>query len=136
MTTLKTLIESEPANAAKTDAQVLAWLKETIQVQGAVSHAHLLQWSASGRRTKLDNAVSNGEPIGSMAKTAISLLNDGVSTFDTADTGNVTLLNALVTATVITQSDMDALMNAGLIDQMRGQGHRLTEGAVNRARNP
>lgn len=122
MMTLAELIASEPANAGRTDAEVLAWLSESITVQGRVSHSDVMKWGATGPRLKLATAAADTQLPASLraaSLTALDLLQDGTTTFDTADAGNVGLLGALVDGAVLSTSDRSTLMTLGASEVTR-----------------
>lgn len=55
MATLKEVIDSDPANAAKTDQQVVDWLNELIVVQYDITFQDLIVWASEeqiGKKTK------------------------------------------------------------------------------------
>jgi len=133
--TLTELIDSEPLNAARTDQQVLDWLKETIVIQSRVSHASLLQWAAAGRYAKLSQIKANTDlVVASMALAATALLEDGTSTFDTGDAGNVAMLDALIAGGFLDVNDKTALMDMGKITQLRSDKNMSVD-YVGAARN-
>lgn len=121
-TALKALIDSDPSNAAASDAEVLAWLKADITIQDVVTKAKLLQWCGTDDRLKnLKAAASNqAHAANNLAEVAVMLLTaSDVSTFDTGDAANVAMLDALVAATVLTPADKTALMTLGEVTKAR-----------------
>ncbi len=59
---LKDLIDTEPLNAARTDAEVLSWLQEDVTVQKGITYQDLIVWSsAEGIARKIKAAIASEE---------------------------------------------------------------------------
>lgn len=76
---LKAVIDAEPANASRTDVEVLAWLKESMDVYADVVWERFALWCAryDGIR-KLETSKTNADAdIARAASTALMVLTAG-----------------------------------------------------------
>lgn len=112
--TLAELIASEPANAARKDAEVLAWLQASIQTLVPLDSRKLLRWGgAGGRLAKLEDAASNAElpvEVRSVARAAVLVVSREDTQLELADPNHEALVDALVLAGVLTADDKAELM--------------------------
>ncbi len=78
-TALKTLIDSEPLNAAKTDAEVLTWLNEDVTSYADVPWLDYAIWlSGNGGVSKMQNEVNNAsQEIANGCQLGLAILNAG-----------------------------------------------------------
>lgn len=123
---LKTEIETDPTGRSlswsMSDVDLAAALNlENIPHAGVVSSTGLKKWAAAGPRAKLETGSLSGDAAqASACLTAIDMLGDGVTTFDTSDANNLALLNVLV-PDVLSEPDRDSLIAAGLTNISRAQ---------------
>lgn len=108
----------------------------TISYEGYIEHTDLMTWAASGPRKKLETGASNGDnAIASACLTALDLLQDGVTRFDTSDAANKTLLGGLKAAGIITGAEETALLAIPKTSRRAQLGWReITESDVAAAR--
>lgn len=67
---LKTLIDSEPLNAARNDAEVLAWLNESVSTFKDVEWIDFSMWiSEFDLRSQIENAITSGTDAARTAAT-------------------------------------------------------------------
>ena len=93
-------------------ADSLNTVDRTVQIR--VSHTDVMTWAASGPRKKVeDNKDNANEALAAASLVALDLIADGVTTFDTSDNGNQTLLSGLVSGGVLSGDDQTALMALG-----------------------
>ncbi len=133
---LKALIDSEPANAGRTDAQVLAWCDElTRDMQRDISGADFNEWLSSGlRRLKLKQAESgldeSGAPLTSFPGqiTLNQVKNAALIAGDIAETGLGIELSRAGAASglaplraIFTQAEIDELRDFGRSQVQRWQ---------------
>ena len=114
--------------ASMNDHEVVADLHTQYRTkQGYVSHNRLLQWAAGGPRKKLED---NREHVAVAAPvlTALDMLQDGMTNFDTGDADNVALLDGLISANVLDPADKTSLMALGSYPCTRAE--ELELGAV------
>ena len=147
VTKLRDEITNDPATknyAGMTDEQAAASLNVAdIPVQRYVKHSDVMTWGAGGPRKKLADGTGNASAaIAAACLTAIDLLSDGVTEFDTDDDDNETLIDALVSAGILTSGDKTALWNMGKKNITRAQslgivaeGVEITTGQVQAVRN-
>lgn len=110
---LRQLIDSDPANAARTDAEVLAWLT-TPSITKAMPYeattrtlmADLGPALADSILKKLEAAAASN----SVVARALKLLDPAQGGLDLAHAATRAQLQALVSAGVLAQSDYDALV--------------------------
>ena len=79
LSNLKAVIDTEPANAARTDAEVLAWLKESVTVWSDVSWEQFALWASryDGIR-KLETAKAGVDAgVATAAATGLIVLDAG-----------------------------------------------------------
>lgn len=117
---LKNLIDSEPANAARSDSEIAAWLNELVAGPPApITSATLLKWAAKyGIRARMKAAIASpmeGVPadiaaqIRSICDDALLMLQRDSTVLDIADPDIQTMLGALVQAGVITSGQVATL---------------------------
>jgi hypothetical protein len=109
---IKILIDSDPANAAKTDQQVLDWLHADATINKPINSRQLLRWSASNNRlVNINSAISTGQvEIRSVAQAAMLMVSRPDTELDLDDSGHIGLLDVLVSASVIDSTDKDDLV--------------------------
>lgn len=112
--TLADLIASDPANAGRADAEVLAWLRADIQILVPLDSRKLLRWGgAGGRLAKLEDAASNQElpaAVRAVARAAVLVVSREDTQLELADPNHEALVDALVQATVLTADDKAELL--------------------------
>lgn len=112
--TLAELIAAEPANAARSNAEVLAWLRETVQVRQPLNSRQLLRWGgAGGRLAKLEDAAADRElpqVVRSIARAAVLVVSREDTQLELADPNHEALVDALVHAAVLTADDKAELI--------------------------
>lgn len=108
--TLKTLIDSEPANAAKSDADVLTWLDETVTIQNDATHGEVLEWCAANDIINIMETHSEGTDATKrgLADAALTLVRSGGELHLTKSSVQ-TLLGSMVALSMITQTNSDDL---------------------------
>ena len=110
--TLTELINSEPANAARTDQEVLDWLQESVAVVGSIGSRVLLRWGAANARLDaLEQAATNhaSASVRSLARAAVLTVSRPDTELDMGDANHVALVDALVAAEVLTPTDKTEL---------------------------
>lgn len=121
---LRAFIDSESANDGRTDAEVLAWLNETESVVGAVGSRTLLRWGAgSARLDRLHNAASDTNnhtgAVRAIARAAELVVSRPDTELDMADAEQVGMVDALVSASVLTADDKTALVTLATYSRAR-----------------
>lgn len=101
--------------AQMTDAELYASVNEKNRSRMVIVGSRpLLEWAAAeGRYSKLDKAARNEQLpdlIRSVAMAACKLIDRNDTEIDLSSTMHMNLLNALVQASVLTQSDKDSLV--------------------------
>ena len=132
---LKAVIDAEPANAARSDAEVLAWLSADVVAYREVGSRDLLGWAAVGDRLdRLSAARENGSASASSrtrAQAAYLLITREDTALDWAKHGP--LVQAMVVDGTLTDDEAAELQAMGQISRTRWPG-RVVLGDVVAAR--
>jgi hypothetical protein len=141
MTTLKELIDSEPANAARTDQEVFDWLNEFVSVVGSIASRSLIAWAAASGRLAAITAGTNHADAGlaSVASAALLTIERTDTSLDMSDSTHVALVDILVAGEVLSSTDKGELVALATTQVVRwtqadGVTHR-TVGAIQAARS-
>ena len=122
--TLAELIAAEPANAARSHAEVLAWLRETVQVRQPLNSRQLLRWGgAGGRLAKLEDAAADRElprEVRSIARAAVLVVSREDTQLELDDPSHEALVDGLVAAGVLSADDKSELVAMATVEQPRG----------------
>ncbi len=122
--TLAELIAAEPANAARSNAEVLAWLRETVETLVPLDSRKLLRWGgAGGRLAKLEDAAANAElpvQVRSVARAAVLVVSREDTQLELADPNHEALVDGLVAAGVLSADDKSELVAMATVEQPRG----------------
>ncbi|MBX9607274.1 MAG: hypothetical protein K2Y51_13700 [Gammaproteobacteria bacterium] len=112
--TLKELIDSEPANAKRTDDEVLTWACEDVDKLVPLDSRKLLRWGgAGGRLARLEDAAANTElpvEVRAVARAAVLVVSREDTTLELDDPNHEALVDALVLAGVLTAADKSELI--------------------------
>lgn len=136
---LKTLIDSDAGNAAKTDAQVLTWLEETVTIQNDATIGEVLEWCANNDIINNMETHSLGvdETKRGIADAALTLVRSGQG-LSLTKASVQTLIASMVALSMITQTESDALYALAQETKTRWANAGLTqplESHVNVARS-
>lgn len=118
---LKTLIDSEPLNAARSDADVLAWLNETQTVQGDVSWTDYMLWlSETSGVVKLRTAAASGsaDAIKNAGELALIVAQSGQPLFVSRADVRASLA-PLISGGVFSAGERDSLLAKGALTPTR-----------------
>jgi hypothetical protein len=112
MKTLKELIDSEPANAARTDQEVFDWCNETVSVVGSIASRSLIAWAAAnGRLAAITAGTSHSDAgLASVAGAALVTINREDASLDMSDSTHEDLVDILVAGGVLSSTDKDDLV--------------------------
>ncbi len=107
--TLRELIDSDPANAQRTDEEVLAWVHEDVDTLVPLDSRKLLRWGgAGGRLARLEDAAANAElpvEVRAVARAAVLVVSREDTQLELADPNHEALVDALVASGVLTVED-------------------------------
>jgi hypothetical protein len=139
---LKELIDSEPANAARTDQEVFDWLNEFVSVVGSIASRSLIAWAASNGRLAAITAGTNHADAGlaSVASAALLTIEREDTSLDMSDSTHVALVDILVAGGVLSSTDKDELvaLSTTLVDRVTNAGvsrKNLGVSLINSVRN-
>ncbi len=110
--TLKALIDEEPANAGKSDADVLAWLKEPVSTYGRAQVSDLVQYLAESGIWAAMAASDNATVKGVFAELSYLTTQPMLETIDVRSSRFDQAMNAIVAAGIATtkqKSDVEGL---------------------------
>jgi hypothetical protein len=126
MTTLKELIDSEPANAARTDQEVFDWCNELVSVVGSIASLSLIAWAAANGRFSAITAGTNHSDAGlaSVAEAALVTIKRQDASLDMSDSTHEDLVDILVAGGVLSSTDKDELVALAttLVDRVTNAG--------------
>lgn len=128
--TLKELIESMPGYVDAndpTDAAVLAWLRADVGTPGPIGSRILLRWGAANDRLDKLEAAHKGNAsaaVRSLAQAALLTVQRPDTELDMGDASHVALVDALVTAGVLSTTDKDELVALATTTAPRMAGQR------------
>ena len=128
MTTLRELIDSDAVNdPPASDATVLTWLNGVVTVQNDATNGDVLSWAAGNdaiSRLRAFSAGSNATQR-SLADAALVRIQAGLG-LSLSQAPIQALLSALVTATMFTQAEIDALNATAQVQVERWKVEPLT----------
>ena len=118
---LKSFIDSEPLNADRTNEAVYAWAVEPVSTLSHITQGQLLGWTVSvDAITRLEAAMLVAETR-AIAKAAMRVV-DRTTGLDLADTSAQQMLAAMVSLSMFTQGEIDALNAIGTVQMPRWRG--------------
>jgi len=125
---LKTLIDSEPANATRTDQQVLDWLLAPVTVQRDATNGDVLTWAAGNDMIKRlrDYAAGASAAERGLANAALVRIDAGLG-LSLTDAKVQSLLSNMVALGMMTQVEADDLNAQAQEQAPRWQAQPLSD---------